>query len=115
MPKKKVSSESKELFAAVSGGLAGCWADDVRVDRVVVESNTCPSCLKSLEYRGWSNPTVYRAFGICEPCGYAREFFVERAKAAAELYEFRDKLLGTLHERDLEAIDRDHDKMFPMR
>lgn len=32
-----------------------------------------------------------------------------------ELNKFRDKHLGSQHERDLEAADRDHEKMFPMR
>jgi hypothetical protein len=80
MPKRKVSKEVAQLFALISKGLKGCWIDEIHIDRVCIESNTCPSCWQPLKYRGFSNAVEYRAFGICERCDFAKQFWSEGAE-----------------------------------
>lgn len=58
------------------------WSDDLRIDRIIVERHKCPDCKGSLEYRGFSNPNEYRAFGVCESCDYARRFWTETSDSA---------------------------------
>lgn len=78
--RKTISIESKTLFAAVAAGLSGCWSDEIRIDRKIVEANTCPSCWQPLEYRGFSNMEGYTAYGICVDCEFATKFWTEGAE-----------------------------------
>jgi hypothetical protein len=82
MRKRTISKEEAALFEEVSAGFPGCWSDEIRIDKMIVESNTCPGCWKPLKYRGFSNMTAYRAFGICEPCQFAKQFWAEGAELA---------------------------------
>ena len=59
--------------------------DDVRTDRMIVESKFCRQCRRRLEYLSFSNAVEYYAFGVCEPCDYAREFFAEKTSAVLEI------------------------------
>jgi benzoyl-CoA reductase/2-hydroxyglutaryl-CoA dehydratase subunit BcrC/BadD/HgdB len=77
MPKRKLPSEIIQLFAVVSGGLKGYWSDEISIDKMIVEANYCPKCKSSLEYKAFSNMTEYRAFGICNKCLFAKEFWLE--------------------------------------
>lgn len=76
--------EEAGLYSQIIAGFAGCWPDNVSIDRFVVESRKCPCCLHGLEYRAFASLTTYRAFGICIYCAYAREFISENhGKAVA--------------------------------
>lgn len=76
----KVPKEAIELFEQIEAGFPGCWSDIVLKNKEIIESNKCPSCRSQLEYRGFSNPEVYRAFGVCEPCRFAKQFYSEGAE-----------------------------------
>ena len=100
MPKKKVKPEIVELFEQVVAGFKGCWADSVNVDRMLVEANTCPHCWRSLEYKAWSNAEVYRAFGICRECKFAKQFWTE----GAELTRRKKQICKRIRKRKAAAI-----------
>jgi len=70
------------LFGQIQEGLKGFWADSLSLDKRMIENNFCPKCRKNLVYKGFSNPTLYKAFGICEPCEFARLFWTEPAVLA---------------------------------
>jgi hypothetical protein len=67
------------LFTELQNGLDGYWPDSLDLDRRMIENNNCPECGRKLVYKGFSNPERYKAFGICEPCEYARHFWTEPA------------------------------------
>lgn len=79
---KKISDEIIKLFTEIRGGLDGYWPDSLGIDRVMIETKTCPKCRKPLEYRGFSNMTEYKAFGVCADCLYAKHFWTEKAETA---------------------------------
>lgn len=57
----------------------GYAPDNLSIDRILIENNSCPHCKQKLSYRGISTAVRYRAFGVCEKCDYAREFWMEAA------------------------------------
>jgi hypothetical protein len=61
----------------------GFWEDYLSLDRLIIEGKTCPKCWKSLEYKGFSNVDEYRAFGVCNPCEFAKLFWTESVSSAA--------------------------------
>jgi len=66
----------------------GFWADYIWLDQLMIERRTCPKCKKNLTYKGLSNATHYKAFGICEPCKFARLFWTEVVKIAVGKKKF---------------------------
>jgi hypothetical protein len=59
------------------------WNDLIPIDKLMIEANFCPKCHKSLVYRGKAKVTEYRAYGICEPCNFAKLFWTEPADTAS--------------------------------
>lgn len=59
--------------------IQGFWLDELRMERLMIESHVCQVCRKPLNYQGLSNATEHRAYGVCEPCGFARYFWTEGA------------------------------------
>lgn len=78
-------------FSTVKTELAGVfWQDHLSIDKRLIESNQCPNkrCREFLTYRGFSNQTEYRAYGVCERCDYAKLFWTETAAAATAKKSF---------------------------
>lgn len=55
----------------------GCWSDSLSLDKRLIEYHHCPNCDRDFVYKGLSSPTAYRAFGVCEPCEFAKLFWVD--------------------------------------
>lgn len=71
-------AEIISLFEQIETGLKGFWEDSLSLDKRLIERKICPKCKKrNLVYRGFSCPTAYKAFGICEPCEFAELFWTE--------------------------------------
>lgn len=70
----------------------GFWSDNLRIDRIMIESHTCPTCWKPLQYQGFSNVSEYRAYGVCQPCGFVKRFWTE----TADLNAFKKKILNQI-------------------
>lgn len=51
--------------------------DFLWLDAAIIENRHCPKCGAKLTYKGFSNPAEYQAFGVCEPCDFARHFWTE--------------------------------------
>lgn len=64
-------------------GANGYWKDNLKVDRLLIERNRCPKCDAYLVYVGFSNPTEYRAYAVCEKCDLAKRFWTETARSAS--------------------------------
>jgi hypothetical protein len=72
----KISKENTDLFDQTKTFTEqGFWKDFVRLDARMIEYRQCPKCWKFLTYKGFSNATEYKAFGICDPCKYAKVFW----------------------------------------
>lgn len=81
MKDKKITPSVKALFAEVKTlKNRGFWSDHIEIDEILITANYCPGCHFSLTYQGWSNMTEYRAFGICERCGFAKLFWTETSQ-----------------------------------
>lgn len=63
-------------------------ADFQPIDRVLIENNKCPHCKEKLIYKAFSNAVEYQAFGVCEPCDYAKHFWTERVELAIAKRKF---------------------------
>jgi hypothetical protein len=74
---KQVSEEIIQLFAEITGKSEGWFADEVEINRTVIEANTCPHCWKPLEYAGRTNFVIFQNFGICRACRFAKLFWTE--------------------------------------
>lgn len=75
----------------------GFWVDEIRIDRMIVEANTCPKCWKPLEYRAFSNAQETRTFGMCEPCEFAKQFWLDNPVFAAAKRNI-SRSIGEMHE-----------------
>lgn len=64
-------------FNEISGGLEGFWEDTVEINKFMIERYNCPKCRRPLIYKGYSNNTLLKNFGICEPCEFAKLFWSE--------------------------------------
>lgn len=69
----------------------GFAPDFQRIDEILIGNNRCPDCRKNLVYKGFSNDAEYKAFGICEPCDYARHFWTEKVEIAISKRKFSDR------------------------
>lgn len=59
------------------------WNDDLSLDRRIIENRFCPHCRRPFAYSGVSNKSEYRAYGVCEPCDFAKLFWTETAARQA--------------------------------
>ena len=66
----------------------GFWADEIRIDRILVEAKRCPKCRKPLAYQAFSNRSETQTFGVCEKCEYAAQFWLDGVRFAAAKKEF---------------------------
>ena len=74
---EKFTAVKKEMAAA------GFWSDFLSLDRVMIECHTCPTCWRSLDYKGYANSSTYRAYGVCVKCDYAKKFWTETSQFVA--------------------------------
>lgn len=59
----------------------GYSSDEISLDRIFVENHNCRRCRRRIVYKAFSRMNNYRAFGVCETCDTAREFYNETAAA----------------------------------
>lgn len=53
----------------------GFLPDEIGFEKTIVERYRCPRCREPLQYRGYSDTDITLAYGVCEPCDYAKRFF----------------------------------------
>ncbi|HRH45873.1 MAG TPA: hypothetical protein PKY82_29795 [Pyrinomonadaceae bacterium] len=84
MKNPNITKSIKALFAEIKNlKFEGFWSDLISIDRILITANFCPKCHRSLVYQGWSNPTEYRAYGICEQCEFAKLFWIETVQISS--------------------------------
>lgn len=63
-----------DLNFGTSGNLSEGLIDGMSIDRQIAQANPCPECGGEMVYKAIVNGKSYRAFAVCDNCGYEFEF-----------------------------------------